>query len=65
MFKPQSLTANPREIGLNSSNFTMNIFLESTILNGTSSITPAYDIYIPGENNFTFTLVPITSTINN
>jgi len=65
MFKPQSLITNPREIGLNSSNFTMNIYLQSTIIYIFSNMKPAYDIFIPGENNFTFTLVPIASTINN
>ena len=65
MFKPQSLAATTREIATNSSNFTLNIYLQSTILYGASTITPAYDIFIPGENNFTFTLVPIASTINN
>ena len=63
MFKPETLATTPREMAINSSNFTLNIYLQSTILYGVSTITPAYDIFIPGENNFTFTLVPVTSTI--
>jgi len=64
MFKPQVNSAFPREISLQASNYNLTIYLQSTIFN-TNRATPSFDIYIPGENNFTFTLVPVTSTIIN
>ena len=38
----------------------LSFFSTGSVLNNTM---PKYDIFIPGQNNFTFTLVPVTSTI--
>jgi len=61
-YKPES-SAYQFEMGIPLSNFTTTIRLQSTIINTTSSITPAFDIFIPGQNNFTFTLVPVLSSV--
>ena len=60
-YAPQ-LIAEQTQIGFNASNFFLDIRLNSSI-NATSTYSPAFDIYVPGENNFTFTLVPVTSTV--
>jgi hypothetical protein len=52
-----------RDIGFFASNFTITLNLQSSFTTTTSFAAPAFDIYIPGENNFTFTLVPVTSSI--
>lgn len=44
-------------IGLNTSNFFLGIVLQSSITE-TSSNAPTYDLFIPGNTNFTFTCVP-------
>lgn len=68
MFKPETF-ASQREMGIPVSYYNLNIFLQSTVYSynsggpQTSNVTPAFDIYIPGENNFTFTLVPVLSTV--
>ena len=63
-FAGQPNTGGDREIGFFASNFTITLNLQSSF--GTASaLAPAFDIYIPGENNFTFTLVPVTSTLVN
>lgn len=63
-FAAQPNTGGDREIGYNASNFTIVLNLASSI-GTTNSLGPAFDIYIPGQNNFTFTLVPVTSSIVN
>jgi hypothetical protein len=47
------------QISPSASNFGLNIFLQSTV-NTISSLAPAFDLYIPGQNNYTITLVPIS-----
>jgi len=61
-YKPQTAFSQT-EMGIPLSNFTMTVNLQSTLINLTSSITPAFDIFVPGQNNFTFTLVPVLSTV--
>ena len=63
-FAAQPNTGAGREIGFNASNFTITLNLQSSI-GTTNALAPSFDIYIPGENNFTFTLVPVTSSIVN
>jgi hypothetical protein len=63
-YAAQPNTGGNREIGTDASNFTLTLNLQSSF--GTAGVlAPAFDIYIPGENNFTFTLVPVTSSIIN
>lgn len=57
-FKPQS-DGQETQIAPAASNFGLVIFLQSTV-NTVSSIAPSYEVYIPGENNYTMTLVPIS-----
>jgi len=45
-------------IGINAANFFLSIVLNRSPTE-TSLDAPDYDIYIPGNNNFTFTLIPI------
>jgi hypothetical protein len=45
-------------IGINASNFFLSIILRRSPTE-TSLDSPDYDIYIPGTNNFIFTLMPI------
>jgi hypothetical protein len=72
IYKPQTINDNPKELGTNASNYRTNIVVQnmntsnmietySTI----STLTSAFDIYIPGQNNFTFTLVPVLSSVVN
>jgi hypothetical protein len=46
------------QIGVNTKSFSLVYSFHSTI-SETSVYSPAYDLYIPGKNNFTITLVPI------
>jgi hypothetical protein len=63
-YAAQANTGGDREIGFSASTFTLTLNLQSSF--GTSNVlAPAFDIYIPGDNNFTFTLVPVTSSIIN
>jgi len=64
MFNPK-FTADDDNLPSNSSNFHLELDFLSTnkLVNVSSILAPAYDIFIPGQNNFTFTLVPVTSTI--
>jgi hypothetical protein len=50
------------QLGVNNSNFYLNVSLRSTNQH-TESGRSYVDIYAPGENNFTFTLVPISSIL--
>lgn len=50
------------QIPTNTSNFHLEIYLQSTISCKTE-YAPQFDIFIPGENNFTFTCVPVLSTL--
>ncbi len=63
MFQPQRFGAQ-YQIPALSSNFHLEIVLQSTP-SVTANIAPGYSVYVPGENNYTFTLVPVTSTILN
>lgn len=63
MFQPQSF-GSQYQIPAFSSNFHLEVVLQPTP-NVTVNLSPAYSIYVPGENNYTFTLVPVTSTILN
>jgi hypothetical protein len=63
-FAAESANVQDRDIGFNASNFTLTLDILSSI-GTTNSLAPAFEIYIPGENNFTFTLVPVTSSIIN
>ena len=63
MFQPQRFGAQ-YQIPAFSSNFHLEVVLQSTP-NATVNLGPEYRIYVPGENNYTFTLVPVTSTILN
>lgn len=54
MFIPE---ANYSQIAVNNSNYNMNIVLTSSI-NSVGSADLYVDVFVPGENNFTFTLVP-------
>lgn len=45
----------------NISSFHLELFFSTT--SSTNGTMPKYDIFIPGQNNFTFSLVPVTSTI--
>lgn len=61
MFQPQG-TGQQYQIPANSSNFHLEIYCRSTIQSsGTTG--PEFDVFVPGDNNFTFTLSPVTSTI--
>lgn len=59
MFKSQGL-GSEEYLPFLTSNFHIELNFFSSI---TTSTMPSYDIFIPGQNNFTFTLVPVTSTI--
>lgn len=63
-FKPQTnsdgLTS--KQFGSGPSSFQFVLQFQSTSA-ATSNLFPAFDIYIPGENNYTLTLVPVTSTV--
>jgi hypothetical protein len=58
MFKPEP-NGQETQIPLGASNFSLYLFLQST-MNTVSTVAPAFDLYIPGENNYTMTLVPIS-----
>lgn len=67
----QKLTFNPQtiqeqttngQIGLTSSSFSLQVVLQSNLTNPLSNC-PAFDVFVPGQNNFTFTLTPFRSTI--
>ena len=62
MYAAESISTYPRQINLKTKSFHVGIYLQSTI-NTSFNLIPSYDIYIPGNNNFTFTLVPVVSTI--
>jgi hypothetical protein len=59
MFAPQPF-ATQDQIGNEPSSFFLKLDLLSTPI-ATNSKSPAFDIYIPGENNYVFTLVPIST----
>jgi hypothetical protein len=63
MFTPQKF-GEQYQIPAFSSTFHLEIFLQSTP-NVTYNTSPAFSVFVPGENNYTFTLVPVTSTILN
>jgi hypothetical protein len=44
-------------IGANTSNFTISVCIST--INTLNTTAPSFDIYIPGTNNFTITLIPI------
>jgi hypothetical protein len=62
-FAPQT-NATQDQIGPNPSSFYFTVTLQSTIA-ATNTKYPAYDIFVPGANNYVFTLVPTTSTVIN
>ncbi len=65
MYMPQPAGTETQLIQ-NISSFYLDIYLRSSIFNTTfigAPNCPAYDIYIPGDNNLTFTLVPAVSTL--
>jgi hypothetical protein len=65
MYMPQP-AGTENQILQNTSSFYLDIYLVSSIFNSNvvgAPTCPAYDIYIPGENNLTFTLVPAVSTL--
>lgn len=68
----QKLTFKPEPFGSetqlppNSSNYRLHITIPSTINLAGPTFTkfaPTYELFVPGDNNFTFTLVPIASTV--
>lgn len=62
MFQPEKFTQETQLATFNS-NYYMNAYFKSTsIISETGSISGS--IFAPGENNFTFTLVPVLSTIS-
>jgi hypothetical protein len=61
MFKAQPF-AQETQLATFNSNYYMNIKLMSTA-NMTGTGETWVDIFAPGENNFTFTLIPVVSTI--
>jgi hypothetical protein len=60
-FAPQPL-ATQDQIGQNPSSFFFTLDLLSTPA-ATNAKSPAFDIYIPGANNYVFTLVPVTTPV--
>lgn len=55
---------NNTQLGVDSSNFYLNVSLISSSSSTHTGTGQVYmDIYVPGENNFTFTLVPISNII--
>lgn len=64
VFNPQTIdeqTTNG-QIGLTPSSFSFKVVIGSNTEN-TIPEAPAFDVFVPGENNFTFTLIPFHSTI--
>lgn len=61
MYAPEPV-GNQTQIMPFTSSFTFNIWLVSTTTT-TLGVSPAYELYVPGENNLTFTLVPAVSTV--
>ena len=59
MFNPQHI-GTEQYLPYQSSNFHIELQFFSSV--GITTM-PTYDIFVPGQNNFTFTLVPVTSTI--
>lgn len=59
MFKAQSL-GSEQYLPYPTSNFHIELQFFSSV---STSTMPKYDIFIPGQNNYTFTLIPVTSTI--
>jgi hypothetical protein len=57
MYNPEPV-GHQTQIGPNTSNFSLSICIGSTIQTTSSNI-PSFDIFVPGSNNFTITLVPI------
>ena len=55
LFVPESIGYNTK-IPINVSNFHLELFLNSK----TPSSAPAFDMFMPGQNNITFTLVPLS-----
>jgi hypothetical protein len=55
LFKPDTTN---QTIGINASNFFISINVRRSA-SETGIVAPDYDIYIPGSNNFRFTLIPI------
>jgi hypothetical protein len=62
IYKPQTIaeqtTPGVGQIGVIPSSFYLDIQMTSNNTT-TSNIAPAFDIFVPGENNFTFTLIPV------
>ena len=59
MYNPNS----PNDIGIDASSFRLSIMLQSTIGSIDNMTAPSFDLFVPGRENFTVTLVPIYSTI--
>jgi hypothetical protein len=71
-YKPQLVNENPKEIGQNASNYNLTMIVQAmntrsmiTTYSTISTLRSAFDIFIPGQNNFTFTLIPVLSTVTN
>jgi hypothetical protein len=62
MFAPQP-PGQRDQILPNTSSFFMNITVLSTPLTTSPGYAPAFDLFIPGNNNVTFTLVPAVSSV--
>jgi len=58
LFNPEPAGYNT-QIPANVSNFHFEIFLNSNTMTPIDSYPPAFDIFMPGKNNVTFTLVPL------
>ncbi len=63
MFVPQ-VFGQQTQIPPFSGNFHLEVAFLSTT-NATATTSPAYDLFVPGDNNYTITLMPVTSTIVN
>jgi hypothetical protein len=62
-FKPEPF-GSETQIPANSSNYRLHITMPTSVnLNNPATYAPSYELFVPGDNNFTFTLVPIASTI--
>jgi hypothetical protein len=60
MFKAQPNTINPSELWLQNELYNMNSYITKPA--GSTDTSVYVDIYAPGENNFTITLIPTTAS---
>jgi hypothetical protein len=71
-YKPQTINDTPKELGQNASNYSLAMIIQAmntpsmiSTYSTISTLTSEFDIFIPGQNNFTFTLIPVLSTVIN